>query len=675
MAVGTLDLGLPHLTVVDRIGRGGFSVVYKAVDNKLNRPVAVKVLTGAVDRAGLERFEQECQIHGPLSNHPNIVTIHDAGLTPTGSPFLVMEYLDGGSLTDHLEANGPLPWRQAIEWMVPICDAVDSAHRMGVLHRDIKPANILVAAEGPKLADFGIACVTDATSPQFAVSWLHAPPESELNRRDERSDVYSLASTLFELLTGAAPFWREGDESLAALLTRLATAPAPHLSPATAPPFLDHVLQRALAKDPAERPATAAEFAATLVAGLEGTGAGGAPAAAPGPWAAGQGIDPSMANGVTALLPTATQILPAVALSPQPHPLSSSNPGPQPHPLSSSNPGPHTGPQPQHLSVSTIGNGGQHPGWYSSTAGGGGSFSNAGDRPDDPPRRRRSRKLPVAAAIIALATVGFLLSPAWGALSTSPSPAGDAITEPTSDTAAGSDANGGATATTDGSVATTEAGSTDASTETTDPDTTATTDDPDTTDTTDDRDPTATTDDPDTTETTDTPDTTDAVVGVPDVANLDAVTAGEVLAEAGFTNVTAVDVASDSVDAGLVIDTDPGAGTTANPADLVTLRVSTGPQLVTVPPLEGLTPDAAIAALDELGLEATIEVVELEGDDTLDGLVTGTFPGAGEEVAAGSTVVVGVGEAPVGPVVTIDPEIVAPTVVTIPPTTLDIAAP
>ena len=113
MAVDTLDLGLPHLNVVDTIGRGGFSVVYKAIDTKLNRPVAVKVLTGIADKAGLERFDQECQIHGPLSNHPNIVTIHDAGFTPTGSPFLVMEYLDGGSLTDFLEANGRLAWQKA----------------------------------------------------------------------------------------------------------------------------------------------------------------------------------------------------------------------------------------------------------------------------------------------------------------------------------------------------------------------------------------------------------------------------------------------------------------------------------------------------------------------------------------------------------------------------------
>ncbi|MDH3683590.1 MAG: protein kinase, partial [Acidimicrobiia bacterium] len=267
MSVDSVDLGVAHLEPQETIGRGGFSVVYKALDTKLNRYVAVKVLTAAVDRADLDRFDQECQIHGPLSNHPNIVTIHDAGYTRTGSPFLVMEYLDGGSLTDHLEANGPMQWQQAVDWMAPICDAVDTAHRMGVLHRDIKPANILISPDGPKLADFGIACVSDATSPQFAVSWHHAPPEAELNRRDERSDVYSLASTTFQLLTGHAPFWRPGEDSLAGLLHRMVSEPAPRLSPAVAPRWLDDLLQRALDKDPGRRPASAAELRDLLLAG------------------------------------------------------------------------------------------------------------------------------------------------------------------------------------------------------------------------------------------------------------------------------------------------------------------------------------------------------------------------------------------------------------------------
>ena len=676
MAVGTLDLGLPHLTIVDKIGRGGFSVVYKAVDTKLNRSVAVKVLTGVADNAGLERFEQECHIHGPLSNHPNIVTIHDAGLTPTGNPFLVMEYLDGGSLTDLPgEANGPLPWRQAVEWMVPICDAVESAHRMGVLHRDIKPANILLDPAGPKLADFGIACVSDATSPQFAVSWLHAPPESELNRRDERSDVYSLASTLYELLTGAAPFWREGDESLAALLTRLATAPVPHLSPATAPPFLDHVLQRALAKDPADRPATAAELGAALVAGLEGSGVGGAAAANPG-----SGADPAghpiPDAGATTILPTATEVLPAVALSPlatPPHRSTDAIDTNDPVHGSWSRSGPAGGgPLVVGGPNGTLDGSGSpttagrpvSPLIHSTPAIDGGIYAQSGEHPPTRTHARRSKKLPLAAAIVAIATVGFLLSPAWAALNPASAPAGNAITESTTSNGAGT-----TTTTTSDTVSTTEPGPTDttdgSSTDTTeDPDSTDTTDDPDTTDTTDDT--TDTTDD--TTDPTDPPIVED--IEVPDVANLDPETASATLADHGFTDITAVEVASASVDAGLVITTDPGAGTTVDPDDPITMRVSTGPQLVTIPVLAGDDPDSAIAELEALGLEPVVEIVELEGDDTLDGLVTGTFPGAGEQVEVGSQVVVGVGEAPVGPVVTIDPEILPPGAVTIPPTTL-----
>ncbi|MGI9615910.1 MAG: protein kinase domain-containing protein [Acidimicrobiales bacterium] len=674
MAVDTLDLGLPHLNVVDTIGRGGFSVVYKAIDTKLNRPVAVKVLTGIADEAGLERFDQECQIHGPLSNHPNIVTIHDAGFTPTGSPFLVMEYLDGGALTDFLEANGRLEWQKAIEWMAPVCDAVHTAHRMGVLHRDIKPANILVSPDGPKLADFGIACVTDATSPQFAVSWLHAPPEAELNRRDERSDVYSLASTMFQLLTGAAPYWRDGDESLAALLTRMATEPVPNLPPSIAPPALDQLLQRALAKDPALRPASAAEFGAALSA-----------LATSPVWS-------NTDNRATAVLPVATQILPtssptidtastvhhgglaaqsgpagggplvvggphavsvgtgspATAGRPvtvQPHPLQPHSL--QPHSQSHSQPHPQTNQQSQQF------------------------VSPYAASPGQRQQRRRSKKLPVAAAVVALATVAFFLRPAWAALQ--PASTVDQV------------GVGGTTTTTadEQAVSTTEPvpDSTSTTARSTTTEDTDTTDSPDTSDTTDSPDTSDTTDSPDTSDTTDSPDTSDTTsppppppVEVPNVADLTAESASQVLTDDGFTNITAVSVPSDTVAAGLVIATDPAAEQLVDPDDQITMHISSGPSPVAIPDLEGETPDAAIAALEELGLEPTIEIVELEEDSPLDGRVTGTTPGPGAEVAVGSTVTVRVGESPSGPIVTIDPEIVEPTV-SIPSTTVGILLP
>ena len=126
--------------------------------------------------------------------------------------------------------------------------------------------------------------------------------------------------------------------------------------------------------------------------------------------------------------------------------------------------------------------------------------------------------------------------------------------------------------------------------------------------------------------------------------------------------------------AGRVIATDPAAGQLADPDDQITMRISSGPSLVIIPDLEGDAPDEAIAALEALGLETTIEIVEFEEDSPLDGRVTGTFPGPGAEVAVGSTVTVGVGESPSGPIVTIDPELVQPTV-SIPSTTVGILLP
>ena len=680
MAVDTLDLGLPHLTVVDTIGRGGFSVVYKAVDTKLNRPVAVKVLTGVANQADLERFDQECQIHGPLSTHPNIVTIHDAGFTPTGSPFLVMEYLDAGSLSDHLEANGPLPWHQAIEWMVPICDAVDTAHRMGVLHRDIKPANILVSNDGPKLADFGIACVTDATSPQFAVSWLHAPPEAELNRRDERSDVYSLASTMFQLLAGAAPYWRDGDESLAALLARMATEPVPHLSPAVAPAWLDQLLQRALAKDPAARPATAADLRAALVAGLAGPGTGSGPAVVPGP---GHGVagfaNPSTDDRATIVLPTATEILPAVALHP-----ATAEPNPARHPRldvdrhggtvdstggwqAQSGPaggGPLVGGGPLAVSVDT--GSPTTTGWSTSAPGHPHPQPQPRQGADAMPRsRRRSKKLPVAVAVVAIATAGFFLSPAWAALASDPGP-GAATTESSTSTTVASDGTSPTAPPT-----TADSDSSPSTAETTDPtESTVSTDSSETTDTSETTDPT------DTSETTDPtdppPPPPPADIEVPHVADLTPDEAEAVLTEEGFDTIDTVTVASETVAEGLVVETDPTAGSVVDPDTTITIVVSSGPETVTIPDLELVDPGVAAATLADLGLDSVVVEVDVPSGSPDIGLVTATDPDPGTSVPLGTTVTLVVAVEESGPVVTIDPEIVNPTI-TLPPTTLDLA--
>jgi len=261
------DLGLDHLAGVRFLGSGGFGAVYAATDTDLDRPVAVKVLHDLRDPADLARFDRERKAMGRLTGHPNIVTLYHTGYTTHGHPYLLMELVDGGSLGDQLKTRGPLPWPEAVAHAAAVARALAHAHQRGVLHRDVKPANILIDRGVAKLADFGIARLTDAdrtASGTLLASLAHAAPETFADRRDERSDIYSLGSTVYHLIAGRAPFHRDGDESQMALLHRVMHEPPPLLGPALAPPALDQLLQRALAKDPALRPATALELAAEL---------------------------------------------------------------------------------------------------------------------------------------------------------------------------------------------------------------------------------------------------------------------------------------------------------------------------------------------------------------------------------------------------------------------------
>ncbi|MEZ5407664.1 MAG: serine/threonine-protein kinase [Acidimicrobiales bacterium] len=263
----TVDLGIDHLSDAAVIGRGGFATVYAATNDLLGTRVAVKVLAPLTDETDRRRFERECRVMGRVSTHPSVVTVHHAGYSAEGRPYLVMELMEGGSLADRLRVGGPLHWTEAVDHGIAVAEALAHAHAEGILHRDVKPENILVAAGRPRLTDFGIAYLRDstgATSASISASWLHAPPETFANQRDERSDLYSLGSTVYQLVTGHAPFWRPGEDSLNPLLYRLVNEPAPRVAPELAPPALDDFLQRCLAKDPDNRPATAAACVAEL---------------------------------------------------------------------------------------------------------------------------------------------------------------------------------------------------------------------------------------------------------------------------------------------------------------------------------------------------------------------------------------------------------------------------
>ena len=265
-----VDLGITGITDAVEIGAGGFGIVYRAVEADLGRTVAVKVLSGNLDEAARYRFERERRAMGRLSGHPNIVTIYRGGYTDAGNAFLVMEFLNRGSLAERLATQGPIGWPEAVKFTVQLSGALETSHRAGVLHRDIKPGNILLSNLGnAKLCDFGIARLQGAPETQSSVvtaSLAHAPPDIVSGARpDARSDVYSLASTMFELVAATPPFVRPTDESMVPILARIAQDPVPMLPDTQLPAAVYQVVQRAMAKEPTERPATAIEFGQLLV--------------------------------------------------------------------------------------------------------------------------------------------------------------------------------------------------------------------------------------------------------------------------------------------------------------------------------------------------------------------------------------------------------------------------
>lgn len=259
-----VDPGIDDLERFELVGKGGFATVYAAWDRRFRRWVAVKVLD-ALDDDGRRRFEREIALMGQFDDEVHIVTPYREGYTSAGSPYLVMEYLRGGSLQRVVDDDGPVAVDAAIGYVLPIARALGRAHANGVLHRDVKPANILLTSNDvPKLTDFGIATIREATTTQLAFTLAHSPPEtfgSGVDQRDERSDLYSLASTLYTLVAGRSPFERAPEtDSQLAYLRRIEADPVP----STAHPRLDEVLATAMAKAPEDRFSTVTQFADAL---------------------------------------------------------------------------------------------------------------------------------------------------------------------------------------------------------------------------------------------------------------------------------------------------------------------------------------------------------------------------------------------------------------------------
>lgn len=258
------------------LGQGGFATVYRARQLSLGRYVAVKILSTSLASAGdRRRFDREREALGRLSLHPFIVDVHDAGVTAEAQhPFLVMRLYPGGTLAGRLRREGRLPLGEVCDVVAKVAAALDHAHAARVIHRDVKPANVLLDEGGqPALTDFGIAGILrddgegdggdGLTRSTMALTYAYAAPEIVNGQRGSvATDVYALAATAYELLTGAVPFTVRSPADLLAVLD---AAPAPITVPGV-PPAAGDVVMAGLAKDPAARPPTAGTFAAALAA-------------------------------------------------------------------------------------------------------------------------------------------------------------------------------------------------------------------------------------------------------------------------------------------------------------------------------------------------------------------------------------------------------------------------
>ena len=251
------------------LGRGGMATVYLAHDVKHDRPVALKVLhPDLAANLGTERFQREIRLAARL-NHPHILTVHDSG-EAAGRLWFTMPFVSGESLRDRLRRERRLPPDEALRIAREAALALDHAHQEGVIHRDIKPENLLLTRDGSTLvADFGIARPLAGDEPltQAGMSMgtpaYMSPEQAVGDPLDARTDVYSLACVLFEMLTGRTPFTAQTG---AGMLARHLAEPPPALDPADAsvPPAVSRAITRALAKSPADRFAGAAEFARAL---------------------------------------------------------------------------------------------------------------------------------------------------------------------------------------------------------------------------------------------------------------------------------------------------------------------------------------------------------------------------------------------------------------------------
>src|SRR5215472_4688827 len=278
----TLNSGtrLGPYEILTSLGAGGMGEVYRAKDTRLGRDVAIKILPAGIsaDPVAKQRFEREAKTISGL-NHPHICVLHDVG-SQDGVDYIVMECVEGETLSKRLE-KGPLPLEQVLRYGMEIAAALDKAHRSGVVHRDLKPGNVMLTATGAKLLDFGLAKPSTATvsamtmtaatslSPATQTGMVvgtfqyMSPEQIEGKELDARSDIFSLGAVLYEMVTGKKAFEGKSQLSVASAILESEPAPISSIKP-MAPPALDHVVRKCIAKAVEERWQSAADLASEL---------------------------------------------------------------------------------------------------------------------------------------------------------------------------------------------------------------------------------------------------------------------------------------------------------------------------------------------------------------------------------------------------------------------------
>lgn len=266
--------------IVSPAGAGGMGEVYKAKDTRLDRIVAIKVLPErtAMNEAMRARFEREAKTISSL-NHPNICTLYDIG-RENGVDYIVMEYLEGVTIAERVK-KGPIPITEALEIAAEIADALDKAHRQGLIHRDLKPANVILTKEGAKLLDFGLAKVSVSggvvegisgltqTSPLTGTGTIvgtiqyMAPEQLEGSEADARSDIFAFGGVLYQMITGKRPFDGKSQANMIAAIIERTPAPLTSIVPLT-PPGLDRLTRKCLEKNPDKRWQSANDLADEL---------------------------------------------------------------------------------------------------------------------------------------------------------------------------------------------------------------------------------------------------------------------------------------------------------------------------------------------------------------------------------------------------------------------------